>query len=47
MLFNYASSFIFLQRLFNFMDIDRSGAVDLDEFADAMMAFEQMSFGFS
>ena len=29
------------------MDIDRNGSVDLEEFADAMMTFEQMSFGFS
>ena len=29
------------------MDIERSGAVDLDEFADAMLVFEQMEFGFS
>ena len=29
------------------MDIDRSGAVDLDEFADAMLVFEQMEFSFS
>ena len=35
------------QRLFNFMDLDRSGTVDLDEFADAMMALEELSFGFT
>ncbi len=29
------------------MDMDRSGTVDLDEFADAMMALEELSFGFT